>query len=483
MVLRRRREAGNRRVKLAAMMVFALLLLVALRPPNVSASGGPAPVSAAPQGSVPADEPLAQSLGIRFVPGSSTKVLVDRDGKTYLVNLQDQSVREQDASSPAMEKSAAHLLAASSTSTDPKAGAEIFSANCASCHGPNGNGSGTTKTPNFADPSVQASLSAGTVHKIVHEGKPGTAMPAWGGKLSEAEIGDGTAFVKSLAANPPPAMAAAAGDASRRKPYVPADDYLFSLPTGRSLDRHGFYFNFTHRFVGTPAFSGPGGGDTLGGLDDFSVSSFGLRYGITNKLSVSAYRSPSVIDRPIELGVAYRFADEHRDSPLNATIRFSMDGQNDFSKNFTPNFELILSRTVTRHSQFYLVPTLSLQSRELIEKPGTLASIPPNLPGFNTFVLAPPSLRLRHSKEGLPPRLHPGIFQQPGHRRRATGRNTRDLSRPALGGHAGRALCGLRSDAPDLLIRQGIDPWVGRDNFFAQPGLIDDMGHGSGRLS
>jgi len=154
------------------------------------------------------------------------------------------------------------------------------------------------------------------------------------------------------------------------------------------LNRHGFYFNFTHRFPGTPAFSGPGGGDTLGGLDDFSVSSFGLRYGITNKLSVSAYRSPSIIDRPIELGVAYHFADEHQDNPLNATVRFSMDGQNDFSKNFTTNFELILSRTVTRHSQFYLVPTLSLQARELIAKPGTLASIPPNLPGFNTFVLA-----------------------------------------------------------------------------------------------
>ncbi len=87
------------------------------------------------------------------------------------------------------------------------------------------------------------------------------------------------------------------------------------------------------------------------------------------------------------MGVAYHLLDEHDGNPLNASVRASVDGQNDFDKNFTTNFEMILSRTVTRRAQLYLVPTLSLQARELITKPGSLASIPPNLPGFNTFSL------------------------------------------------------------------------------------------------
>jgi hypothetical protein len=87
------------------------------------------------------------------------------------------------------------------------------------------------------------------------------------------------------------------------------------------------------------------------------------------------------------LGAAYHFWDENKGNLLNATVRASVDGQNDFAKNFTPNIELILSRSVTRRAQLYLAPTLSLQARELIQKPGSLASAPPNLPGFNTFVL------------------------------------------------------------------------------------------------
>ncbi len=54
------------------------------------------------------------------------------------------------------------------------------------------------KTPDFTNPAVQAALTEAFVIKTIREGKPGTAMPAWGGKLSEAEITAVAAFVKSL---------------------------------------------------------------------------------------------------------------------------------------------------------------------------------------------------------------------------------------------------------------------------------------------
>ena len=380
--------ARNIRAAFAALVMIVCLWFVLLPMQTLQAAANPPGASTASPSPAAGTVPLAASLGVRFIPGSTSTVLIERDGKAYLVDLADHTIQEKDSPSMPSAVTATRLEPAHSSPPEVQSGAGIFAGNCAACHGADGKGVAAMKTPDFTNPAVQAVLSDAAVTRIIREGKSGTAMPAWGGKLSQAEIAAVAGFVRSLGqANKPAGGAHGAETKQAAKVYVPADDYLFSLPTGRQLDRHGFYFNFTHRFVYTPAFSGTGGGDTLGGLDDFSISSFGFRYGITDKLSVSAYRSPSVIDRPIELGVAYHFLDEHHGYPLNATVRASLDGQNDFSKNFTPNLELILSRTVTRRAQLYLVPTLSLQARELRQKLGSLASIPPNLPGFNTFVL------------------------------------------------------------------------------------------------
>jgi mono/diheme cytochrome c family protein len=377
------------RVALTAAVLVISLGFVALPTHRLHGAANPSGASMAATGQAGGTIPLAESLGVRFIPGSSSTVLIERDGKTYLVDLADRSIQEKDSPSASAAVTVAHLESAHSSPPDVQPGAKIFADNCAACHGAAGKGVAAMKTPDFTNPAVQAALSDASLIKTIREGKPGTAMPAWGGKMSDAEINAVAAFVRSLGQRKMPDQGApGAGAKQMAKVYTPADDYLFSLPTGRQLDRHGLYLNFTHRFVYTPAFSGTGGGDTLAGLDDFSISSFGLRYGVTDKLSVSAYRSPSLIGRPIELGVAYHFSDEHEGNPLNAAVRFSVDGQNDFDKNFTPNFELILSRSFTRRAQFYLVPTVSLQARELITKPGSLASAPPNLPGINTFVLA-----------------------------------------------------------------------------------------------
>lgn len=154
--------------------------------------------------------------------------------------------------------------------------------------------------------------------------------------------------------------------------YEPGDDLVFSVPTGRRLDRHGFYINFTHRFPYSAAFSGEARGAILLGLDDISVSSFGFRFGVTSKFSVAAYRSPSLIGRPIELMAAYNFLDEKDNQPFNAAFRFSVDGQNNFSRNFTSNFELILSRSITHRAQIYLAPTFSLHNRPLMGSTGAV---------------------------------------------------------------------------------------------------------------
>ena len=179
----------------------------------------------------------------------------------------------------------------------------------------------------------------------------------------EAESDAGVSVSNQAVASDPTPVKPEVVPSTTKGIYRPGDDLVFSVPTGRPLDRHGLYLNFTHRFPYEAAFTGTSRGGTLLGLDDFAIPSFGLRYGLTSKVSVMAYRSPSIIGRPIELMVAYNFLDEHHHSPFNAAVRFSIDGQNDFEKNFSENFELIVSRSLGRRAQLYAVPTLSIHAR------------------------------------------------------------------------------------------------------------------------
>ncbi len=245
------------------------------------------------QASPDANAVSAPDLGISFVEGSSSQVIVERDGKKYVVDLASHEIRPADA--------VGQLVSVSSTQT-------------------------------VAEP---AQLATG---------------------------------------QSPPEKSAK----SKSKIYKAGDDLLFNVPSGRRVDRHSLTVNFTHRFPYEAAFTGPGRGATLLGLDDFAIPSLGFRYGVTSKLSVFAYRSPSIIGRPIELMAAYNFLDEQDGKPLNAAVRFSVDGQNDFSNNFAENFELILSRSVTRHAQLYAVPTYTIHQRPLISNPG--AAIPDAMP-------------------------------------------------------------------------------------------------------
>lgn len=77
-------------------------------------------------------------------------------------------------------------------------GSQIFDANCAVCHGPEGQGRvGMNLSQDFPalDPNA-------FVKSVVEQGIDGTAMPAWsqahGGPLTDQEIADVAAFVVSL---------------------------------------------------------------------------------------------------------------------------------------------------------------------------------------------------------------------------------------------------------------------------------------------
>ena len=335
--------------------------------------------------------PSAADVGIQFLENSTSSLIVERGGKRYLVDLKTHSIHEvgptQRATDPpsGAPAPAEAAMAPADLASQPE-GSAIFKQKCAACHGPDGKGIASIKTPDFSNPAVQSGLTDQQIAQIIANGKPGTMMPAWSGKLSEEEIEAVRGFIRTLdAANP--GAAGRPTETAKRKIYTPGGDLLYSLPTGRPVDRHSLTIDFTHRFPYTPAFTGPALGGSLSGLDDFSLSSLGFRFGVTDKLSVSVYRSPTFIARPLQFMAAYTLLNERNGAPLNLAVRLSMQGMNNFSRNYTENLEGVISRSLESRAQLYLVPTLSLNNRILFQPNGFFSSQIPNLPGYNTFSL------------------------------------------------------------------------------------------------
>jgi len=63
-------------------------------------------------------------------------------------------------------------------------GRQVFDQNCQSCHGPEGSGGLGPKL----NPNVLVAGSPDAARDVIENGRPGTAMPAWGGRLQPHEI-------------------------------------------------------------------------------------------------------------------------------------------------------------------------------------------------------------------------------------------------------------------------------------------------------
>jgi mono/diheme cytochrome c family protein len=92
---------------------------------------------------------------------------------------------------------------------DAKAGLEVHKKNCLRCHGELGKGDGPaakllkTKPTDWSDKSKMSSLSDQDLFKVITKGGEAAGksklMPAFGGKLSDQDVWNVIAFIRSLA--------------------------------------------------------------------------------------------------------------------------------------------------------------------------------------------------------------------------------------------------------------------------------------------
>lgn len=81
-------------------------------------------------------------------------------------------------------------------------GANVFKTNCESCHGPQGHGDGPAGVALDPQPKnlgeLQATAGDDYLYWRINTGKEGTSMVAWKGVLTDEQIWQAVAFIRTL---------------------------------------------------------------------------------------------------------------------------------------------------------------------------------------------------------------------------------------------------------------------------------------------
>ncbi|MEZ5428891.1 MAG: DUF5777 family beta-barrel protein [Pyrinomonadaceae bacterium] len=146
--------------------------------------------------------------------------------------------------------------------------------------------------------------------------------------------------------------------------FEPFDYRLINVPTPRKVPKGTWNMSFTHRFS-QPLHPFGESGKALLGFDSFSASGFGISYGITDKLYVNVYRSPLCqkgLCRTVEVGFGYHWTDQNKKSPIALTTYASVEGNDNFTEEYTYNFQAMLSHRIGKRVYLFFSPAVHLNA-------------------------------------------------------------------------------------------------------------------------
>jgi len=177
------------------------------------------------------------------------------------------------------------------------------------------------------------------------------------------------------------------GEQARQATPENYDYRLINVPTPKRVLRGSLNLYFTHRFT-QPIKPLDQSARQLFGLDSFGVASFGVFYGITDKLYASAYRSPLCqrgLCRTIEVGLGYHWLDEKGESPIALSTYASVEGDENFTRNFTYNLQAMLGRSVTKYVNLFFSPAVHFNANGQRRFDPSASSFFPATPLADTF--------------------------------------------------------------------------------------------------
>lgn len=98
------------------------------------------------------------------------------------------------------------------------AGANLYSIACRTCHGPQGQG--TRMAPALNVQSFLTQTNDQAIKTIIAQGVPDTRMPAWGGRLTDAELNALVSFIRAWEPNAPAVAQPAPGGGGGGPPWL-----------------------------------------------------------------------------------------------------------------------------------------------------------------------------------------------------------------------------------------------------------------------
>ena len=144
----------------------------------------------------------------------------------------------------------------------------------------------------------------------------------------------------------------------------PYDSRLINVPTPKKVPKGTWNMDFTHRFT-QPLHPIDQSARNLLGLDSFGIASFGIRYGVTDKLFLSAYRSPLCqrgLCRTVELGIGYNIYEHDQDSPFALQAYASIEGNGNFTEEYNYNFQARMSARVGKRVYLFFSPAVHINA-------------------------------------------------------------------------------------------------------------------------
>jgi hypothetical protein len=147
---------------------------------------------------------------------------------------------------------------------------------------------------------------------------------------------------------------------------------VVNLPNGKPMDKGAVDFMIGHRFSQAISDAGLGGAF---GFDSSATVAYGVRVGLSDRLSVGFMRSNMF--KTIEFSSMFNGVRQGDSSPVTFAVRGGVEGRQNFHNRYSPFLQPIVTRTFADRISFTISPTFAFNTRNEAAVP-----VPPEDPPF-----------------------------------------------------------------------------------------------------